>query len=192
MRGNEVIVNIGYSKIKVTDGHIYCSEDLPRTYDYMPWDIIGVTLKESTLSNLTLIDIGANVGDSVAHFRRHSDADVICIEPSELFYSFLKENIKNNFINVKAIQALFSPDDLIGKIALLSGSQTGTTNLADTGNAWTGEYITFRDLIFDDQKNYIVKTDTDGFDKEILQSLLELIDSKKFNIPIILDRKSVV
>ncbi len=41
------------------------------------------------------IDIGANVGDTVAALVRHTDAKIICVEPISQFYALLCKNIKN-------------------------------------------------------------------------------------------------
>ena len=44
-------------------------------------------------TNGVIIDLGANVGDTTAALINHTNADILCIEPTNTYYSLLKENI---------------------------------------------------------------------------------------------------
>lgn len=117
-------VHVGPYPIEVSEGHIYLAPDLPPTYDYVPWNIIAAVTEEVGLRGICLIDVGANVGDSLAHFRRFSNAPVICIEPSPEFFAILEKN-SQQFRDVTLINKLLVPDDLRGRVSFQSGSQTG-------------------------------------------------------------------
>ena len=39
------------------------------------------------------MDIGANVGDTVAGFIKHTTAEIICVEPTKKFFTRLQKNV---------------------------------------------------------------------------------------------------
>lgn len=177
------VVKIGAIDLEVSDQHIYLNASLPGTYDYVPWNLIGELARQLRQSDVTLIDIGANVGDSAAHFRRHSSAPIVCIEPSDLFFEILQRNAKN-LGDVTLVKKLFVPSNLIGRVSFSSGAQTGATySVKNAENGWAGENISFSELLTDPDKQYIVKSDTDGFDSQIIRSLIGFLD--QLDIPII-------
>ena len=45
--------------------------------------------------NGVIVDIGANVGDTVADIVRHTTARIVCVEPTAEFYQLLQKNIYN-------------------------------------------------------------------------------------------------
>lgn len=102
-------VNIGNLSIEVNDGHIYTQENIPATYDFVLWNIIHRLIDIANLDGIELLDIGANVGDSAAHFRRGSNARAVCIEPSDKFYTLLERN-STALGDVELVKALIVPD----------------------------------------------------------------------------------
>ncbi|WP_107351916.1 FkbM family methyltransferase [Methylobacterium sp. Leaf361] len=182
---NTGIVKVGQFEIEAPHGHIYHSENLPDTYDYVPWNVIAATINEANIDNVHLIDVGANVGDSLAHFRRFSDAPVTCVEASKHFFGFLERNARQ-FGNVNLINKLVAPKNLFGKLHFSSGDQTGSTDIAAHPNlAWSGEHIALEQLLNDSKMNYIFKTDTDGFDLQIVRACLDASIENSSNVPII-------
>lgn len=165
-------VNVGGRLIEVTAGHIYLYPHLPATYDYVPWNIIRNIINNAGISAPSLIDIGANVGDSLAHYRRFSEGKAICVEPASNFYEVLERNARL-FDNVELINSLLVPDDLVGKVSFSGNEQTGATTAADevTSN-WQGGYVTFGQIFSKEEGPVIIKTDTDGFDAEIVQAAM--------------------
>ena len=65
------------------------------TYDYVHWNIIRALLAENGIRNPELIDVGANVGDTIAHFRRFSAGRAIGVEAYPPYYSLLTQNLAN-------------------------------------------------------------------------------------------------
>ncbi|MET3781263.1 FkbM family methyltransferase [Brevundimonas sp. 1080] len=178
------IASVGSSQIEVTPGHIYLYPHLPATYDYVPWNVVNHVIKSAQLSSPTLIDVGANVGDSLAHYRRFSEGPAICIEPADNFFAVLKRNALK-FANVELVKSLLVPDDMVGKVAFSGNEQTGATRISSEGDdIWSGPYITFSDLLSNRSGPVIIKTDTDGFDADIIKSALPHISSGR-EIPIL-------
>ena len=178
-------VAVGSVEIEVSPGHIYLAPDLPQTYDYVPWNVVSHVMLAGGLQQASLIDNGANVGDTLAHFRRFSSGPVICVEPASNFFEILQRNVAQ-FSNVTLVKSLLVPDEMVGKVAFVSGDQTGATRSAERDESvWGGEYVTFTDLFSNSAGPYIVKTDTDGFDALIVKSALPHIQNKNADVPVI-------
>lgn len=177
-------VDVGGRLIEVTVGHIYLYPHLPATYDYVPWNVIRNIIDHAGISAPTLIDVGANVGDSLAHFRRFSDGKAICIEPANNFFEVLSRNAQL-FSNVELINSLLVPDDLIGKVSFSGNEQTGATRSTNGDvEAWRGSYITFGQILSRESGPVIIKTDTDGFDADIVGAALPYLKGQA-DIPLV-------
>jgi FkbM family methyltransferase len=149
--------------------------------------VIDYTIKKAKLNRLRLIDIGANIGDSLAQFRRFSSAPVTCVEPSAHFYSFLQRNAAQ-FGDVKLVNKLFAPTALVGKLSFISGNQTGfsfVTEKDQDADRWRGEYVSCDELFEDMDQTYIVKTDTDGFDCHIVLEIMNYISFNDRKVPVL-------
>lgn len=131
--------------------------------------------------DITLIDIGANVGDTVAIARSAADIPVVCIEGDDYCFSLLKQNI-NQFSNVSAYK-------------LFLGEKTETVPVMFEKLGWNTTLIPSQqeqsrklDLISLDDfmqghshiANYkVLKIDTEGFDTKIIRGGLNYIKSVK-------------
>lgn len=168
-------VLIGTKSIILPDGHfldeIYSK--IP-TYDFLPWDIIGYLLINNNLLDYPLIDIGANIGDSYAHFRRYSNAIVFAIEPNINFFEFLQKNTLGDK-NVKLYNSLYCPKDLQNKVSYVSdNNRTGQTIISTQKEIEIdSKFITIDELISEIGNFFILKSDTDGFDDVIVKDILE-------------------
>lgn len=177
-------VSVGQYLIEVSPSHIYLADELSPTYDYMPWNLIGEIIQEAGLKNPLLLDIGANVGDSLAHFRRQSSAPAMCVEPDDTFFEILRRNC-SQFDDVALYKSLLVPDEMVGRVEFSSGGQTGKTELVHGEGNWSGEYVTFSGLLTDRTADYIIKSDTDGFDLHIMNDLGHFLDKSDVNVPVI-------
>jgi FkbM family methyltransferase len=114
-----------------------------------------------------VIDIGANIGDTVAYIRNYSDVPILCIDGNEDYLAILRENIKQyNSISV---------------CHCLVGAETKETNVelkTERGTAFITEGATknivktLQDILSefpDFQDSKILKIDTDGYDGLILK-----------------------
>jgi FkbM family methyltransferase len=124
--------------------------------------------------DLHVIDIGANVGDTVIGLAGHFP--VLCIEGNDLFFPLLENNTRT-FKTVECVKALVGQGSVQGQMI----TKQGTARL-QTGS---GELITLRSLS-DILRQYphfaaakLLKLDTDGMDVSILRGELTLLEHLK-------------
>uniref|UniRef100_UPI00404821C4 hypothetical protein n=1 Tax=Yoonia sp. TaxID=2212373 RepID=UPI00404821C4 len=141
------------------------------TYDYLYWNIIRAILAENGVSNPTLIDVGANIGDTIAHFRRFSTGPAIGVEPDDEYFDLLAQNM-SPVANVTAIKALVCPDNLMGDVSLMVKNGTGGTVVTQGAGTYHGPTLSVGALLARTSGPLVFKTDTDGFDQVILGGLL--------------------
>jgi FkbM family methyltransferase len=126
-----------------------------------------------------VIDIGANVGDTLAGMvEQNSTASYICIEPDNDFYRYLNKNIKLlkdavPDLKVQAIKAL------VGKaITDVSLEGTGGSKHAVPNNPEGIKSLPLDKIIDTDNipNIRILKSDVDGFDYDVLNSSMSIIE----------------
>jgi FkbM family methyltransferase len=130
--------------------------------------------------DLHLVDIGANVGDTVAIVREHSQCPILCVEADELYFGILSENLQRaNFHSVQAVRAFVAT--YTGQLQGDLVSAAGTAHFVNASSApW--DAVRLSDLLNDFprfQTPKILKIDTDGFDCCILRSELEWLSKQK-------------
>lgn len=132
--------------------------------------------------NEMIIDIGANVGDTLAAMVDENPNPIyLCIEPEDEFYSYLLRNVD---IIQKKIPNL--------KVYLLKqfvGKQINNVSLDKKGGTANAKLIsgnikskTLDDILNDFEnieKIKLLKADTDGFDYDVLESSLKTIEKHK-------------
>jgi len=127
----------------------------------------------------TVIDIGANVGDTLAGMvEQRPEASYICIEPDDSFYRCLEENVERiktsiGGLKVRTIKALIGKN--ISNVSL--DGKGGTKHAVVNG---TGVIPSMPlDQILSDASNTnirILKSDVDGFDYDVLDSSMSVIE----------------
>lgn len=172
---DEKAIRIGDIKINLTNDltvkRIY--ENHP-TYDFIYWNIIGEILAENGVSDAQLVDVGANIGDTIAHFRRFSAGRAIGVEAQEHFHALMQKNLGHD-PKVEAICALVCPDEKKGDVSLVGGSATGGTVLTPGAGNYQGRTISCGTLMDMTDGTVVFKTDTDGFDDSILADLMNAV-----------------
>lgn len=135
---------------------------------------ISSTMKEK-YPDLSVIDIGANVGDSALVLQHHSSCRVLCLEGSARYYDFLKRNLETRFGGGCVIERV-----LVGTVSGTVNARLvesgGTARLVDSCQAAqveTLEKILSRHSAFSGSK--LIKVDTDGLDLQIVSSAFELL-----------------
>jgi FkbM family methyltransferase len=131
-------------------------------------------------NNLKLIDIGANIGDSVALLRSEADFPILCIEGDNYFFDILEENVAK-FTNIYLSKCYVG--ETTEKINAISVEIEGTASLVQ--NESKENLIDIKNLVsvveefplFKDSK--IIKIDTDGFDNKIIRGSKAFIESAK-------------
>jgi FkbM family methyltransferase len=140
------------------------SSNLPRLAKHL-------TLK---YPDLILIDIGANIGDTIALVKTYCDIPIVSIEGNEKYYSILEKN-KTLFKNVETFKYLLDEKNHSTKTTL--ESKDGTAFVKSDTNSET-KFITLDSFISDYpsfEKAKLVKIDTDGYDLKIIRGGLDFI-----------------
>lgn len=147
-------------------------------YDKFLKKIIG-KIKE----NEAIIDIGANIGDTLFRLISiNSKPYYYCIEADNFFFEYLKKNKKSLDINIQnkiiLIKTLVG-DQLKGN---LSETTTGTKSLIESDSGIKSKKLD--DIILDYKiKNIkLIKVDVDGFDYNILFSAINELKNNKPDI----------
>jgi FkbM family methyltransferase len=180
---------IGQYEITLPHGHkldLYQSKY--KNYDKkLPKIARLVEIKYGTMS---IVDIGANVGDSAVAFRDACKAALICIEGNPIYFAILEANLSNIPGVVRLVKKFIGEElvEVVGKIISMDGTArieredvTRSSDFKQTTLNFT-TYKEIADTNSDLPEIRLVKTDTDGFDfKIILGSIAEI--SK--NLPIL-------
>lgn len=128
----------------------------------------------------TIIDVGANVGDTLASMVEYNSASkYVCIEPDDDFYNYLLVNVSRIKVAVPELQVQ-TVKSLIGKnilIASLEGS--GGTKSAVVDKQGTIKSTPLDDILLKTKKIRILKSDVDGYDYDVLDSAMDIIKSHK-------------
>lgn len=124
-----------------------------------------ITTKEK---DVKLIDIGANIGDTVAFVKTWVDIPILCIDGDEKYIEILKSNVAQ-YNNVTICHSLVGAETKEINLELKKG--LGTAYLVESKQKNT--MSTMEDILekYPTFKNSrILKIDTDGFDTIILKS----------------------
>ncbi|MCU0371683.1 MAG: FkbM family methyltransferase [Ignavibacteria bacterium] len=121
--------------------------------------------------NKIIIDVGANIGDTVIALLQNSDNPVICIEPSDFFFPYLERNLKavpsSVSSRVKTIKKLVGTGLISGTLDHTDG-RTATLKVDESQEVST--HVALDKLIDDKSDVILLKVDTDGFDFDVINS----------------------
>jgi FkbM family methyltransferase len=147
---------------------------LPRIYHFI----------ENAQGRVCGIDVGANIGDTIAAGLKNPQNKFLAIEANPLFFSYLKKNL-GAMENVRLHQALCTSEDAVGQFDITTvrgtarfekSASNGLSVDAKKLDTLIEEYPEFENCNF-------LKIDTDGYDFEVLRGGRELIRRVK---PIVL------
>lgn len=133
-------------------------------------------LAASLPSNAVVIDIGANIGDSAIPFLKRSIA-TICVEPATEFLPYLKKNLERNNLISKAtiIEKIVSSKTNGTKLIV----KNGTATIQQEGESILSlNSISLNDILSELTHVELIKSDTDGWDHDVLLSGIEQIKLK--------------
>jgi FkbM family methyltransferase len=120
---------------------------------------------------VTVLDVGANVGDSALQILHATDAQVLCVEADPYFLEYLHLNVDKEE-RVEVVEALLTPDPTtVATTAVRTG---GTTRFAEgaVGDALptvTPEELREKFPAFAGLR--LVKSDTDGYDVALVPAI---------------------
>jgi len=129
----------------------------------------------------TVIDVGANVGDTLsAMYDANPALSFVCVEPDDTFFELLLSNI-GRIRSVDPLASITTAKMLVGKaVASASLAGSGGTKKAVPGDAEAASAIPSRplDSIVDAAHHAnlrLIKSDVDGFDFDVIDSAERLI-----------------
>ena len=128
--------------------------------------------------DLTMIDVGANIGDSLAIAHGYSDHPVLCLEGEPRFFQLLKENTRN--LPTVEIEQTFigAPGDHVGSIDARGGNaQVLLGSMPCRASICTLSEALARHPRFATAK--LLKIDAEGFDCRIIASETKLLKKTK-------------
>lgn len=124
-------------------------------------------IKDEKYNNLSLIDIGANIGDSIAVLRQSVFCPILAVEGDDVYFDYLKKNTQN-YQDVELIKAYLGEKDELLNIG--SVRKDGTAHLEKSNES---REILSLDTVLKDSKIFkfskFLKIDTDGYDNAILR-----------------------
>lgn len=124
----------------------------------------------------TMVDVGANVGDSVAIVRARSTLPVLCVEGDEVFLPYLRHNLAGVAdVEVAPHYVSVSPDGAAGVQVTRAG---GTARIVEGKGEGGGATRPLAALVAEHPRfarPRLLKVDTDGHDAAILTAALPLV-----------------
>ncbi|MBV9988528.1 MAG: FkbM family methyltransferase [Chitinophagaceae bacterium] len=130
---------------------------------------------------LTVIDVGANVGDTIAVIKTAMDLPVIGIEGDDISYKFLERNTRQ-FSGVTIIKEFLGEKKQTLKVELEKGGWNTTLVPSET----TGKELTLRTLDevlsasgLADRSLKLLKVDCEGFDTIIIRGATSLLQQHR-------------
>lgn len=135
-----------------------------------------------------ILDIGANVGDTVLFLCSHSNCKIFAIEPEKEFFEYLELNVKKNRLDhrVTLERLALLPGKDERTVSLKTGRGTASTKIHDTRKKSNQEFkvITVNDYLENAEESFdLIKMDTDGLDLYLVR---DVIENEKANRSILL------
>lgn len=137
-------------------------------------------LVKDKYEKLTFIDIGANVGDSVALLREKAYFPILCIEADKKFFSILQQNI-SQFQNIDSVNIYLGEkkQNLQAKLR----QEFGSAHLAKSSDSQDSILIEKLTEVLKTKPSFLkskmIKIDTDGFDAKILRGAFDFLATVK-------------
>lgn len=146
--------------------------------DYPKYDAFLPHLAKYIAAAETVVDVGANVGDTLAAMTKaNSTLSYICIEPDDTFFEHLVENISRikrvkKDLKVRAIKSLVG--NVVSGVTLEGRAGSKHAVMSSKGEIRSQP---LDELLADAPGSNIriLKTDVDGFDYDVIDSSLAVI-----------------
>ena len=124
-------------------------------------------------SPVTVLDVGANVGDSALQILDATDARILCVEADPYFLEYLHLNVDSD-ARVAVVEALLTPD---GHTEATTAVRTGGTTRFAEGDADDALPTVTPARLLADHPDFadlrLIKSDTDGYDVVLVPAITE-------------------
>lgn len=147
---------------------------------YHMYDKFLPILVQHIPDNGTIVDVGANIGDTLFSTMFACKNEFLCVEGSDYFFDYLTKNIsmlpKLEQDRITTYKLLVGTGKVAGELSHSSG-RTATVDSSDNSLVNTHEKL---DSVLKGSRNIaLIKSDTDGFDWDVLLSATETIATHK-------------
>lgn len=166
---------VGNTKIRLPKGHRLPEfQSAFRLYDrFLP------ILAQCLPANKTVLDIGANVGDTAISMLPNTEIKIFCLEPSDYFFPYLQKNVgllsPYESDRITLLKSFVGTNKIKGKL----DHNRGTATIDEQVTASNENQISLNKLLSNHPESVLVKVDTDGFDYDVLLSGKEELAIKK-------------
>jgi FkbM family methyltransferase len=166
--GNQTIkVNLSHLLIDAVKNYPDYNFNLPRIIKYV----------SDKIPNIKVIDIGANVGDTVAFIKNYTDPPILCIDGEEQYLKLLRSNVAQ-YNNITVCHALVGEENAELNVSMKVERGTAFVEKGDQKTkVRTLENIVEQYPDFKDSK--VLKVDTDGYDTLILRGSAGFLKKNK-------------
>ncbi|UEG50420.1 FkbM family methyltransferase [Ferruginibacter lapsinanis] len=127
-----------------------------------------------------IIDVGANIGDTTISMLQNCTNPIVCFEPSDIFFDYLKRNLNKlsptDAGRVDTFKQLVGTGNLSGG---LNHHAAGTATLQLSESQTTITHIPLDKLIDDSSNVILLKVDTDGFDFDVIKSAEKILSNSE-------------
>ena len=150
-----------------------------RLPDYAAWDpeygqnLVELARLLAASGPLTVLDVGANIGDSAVQILNAADGRVLCIEADRAYLDFLHRNVDRD-PRVHVVEALLTVDGSeSGTTAVRTGGTTRFVEGAGADAMPTVSPTALRAGHPDFERLRLAKSDTDGYDVSLIPAIAE-------------------
>lgn len=175
----EVNYKVGPYNLKLPPGHtLPLYQGKHKLFDrFLP--VLAKYIEEQ----YSIVDVGANVGDTPLMMLETSKANIICVEASDKYFSYLKENLaqlsEDESQRITTFKQMVGTGNYSGELQHYGGSAKMNPDAQNIKS----EVIRLDELLGKVEKEVaLIKTDTDGFDFDVLMSAEKII---KRDLPIL-------
>lgn len=130
---------------------------------------------------MTVIDVGANVGDTIAVLKSAADVPVIGVEGDDTSFQFLEKNIAQ-FSNVSIVKTFLGEKSQETKVSM-DKSGWNNTIIPDAAGTQQVQFKSLDDVMneggYNNAEIKLLKVDVEGFDTIVLRGAAAIIHQHK-------------
>ncbi len=130
-----------------------------------------------------VVDVGANIGDTLFSTLFHCKNEFICVEGSDYFFDYLTQNISMLPQSVQGrittYKLLVGTGKVVGELSRSSGSTSTATVSNNYGTSVISTHKPLDAVLKESDKIVLIKSDTDGYDWDVLLSASGTIEAYK-------------
>jgi len=149
------------------------SLNLPRNQRKYPLYDRFLPVLSSHLTSGTVIDVGANVGDTLFAMLQNCSNSFVCIEASEFFFKYLEKNvakiIPSDTRQIRLVKELVGSGNFLGTLEHSEGSTATIKVQTQSGNI-SSQHTPLDKIVSEHSNVVLIKSDVDGYDFDVIRS----------------------